>query len=70
MDLRDKNGKFVMVDDARFDPILEFLAETNHIPLIGHNGEPKDCWLPLDKMTVKSRNYYSSAPGISHVPAS
>jgi predicted TIM-barrel fold metal-dependent hydrolase len=60
MDLRDKNGKFVMVDDPRFRPILDYL-EKNFIPLIGHNGEPKDCWLPLDKMTF-SKGYYSAHP--------
>ncbi len=60
MDLRDENGKFVMVDDARLDPILNFL-ETNSIPLLGHNGEPRDCWLPLDEMTF-SQSYYGSHP--------
>lgn len=60
MDLRDKNGKFVMVDDPRLDPILDYL-EQQHIPLIGHNGEPKDCWLPLDQMTF-SADYYGSHP--------
>ncbi len=60
MDLRDANGKFVMVDDIRIDPILDFLV-TNTIPLLGHNGEPRDCWLPLDEMTF-SRGYYGSHP--------
>jgi predicted TIM-barrel fold metal-dependent hydrolase len=60
MDLRDKNGKFVMVDDPRLDLILDYL-EKNHIPLVGHNGEPRDCWLPLDKMTF-SKDYYGSHP--------
>jgi len=49
-----------MVDDPRFRPILDYL-EKNFIPLIGHNGEPKDCWLPLDKMTF-SKGYYSAHP--------
>jgi predicted TIM-barrel fold metal-dependent hydrolase len=60
MDLRDKNGKFVMVDDPRLDPILDYL-EQHDIPLIGHNGEPKDCWLPLKEMTF-SADYYGSHP--------
>ena len=60
MDLRDKNGKFVMLDDPRLDPVFDYLVE-NHIPLIGHNGEPRDCWLPLDKMTF-SKGYYGSHP--------
>jgi len=60
MDLRDKNGKFVMLDDSRLDPVFDYLVE-NQIPLIGHNGEPRDCWLPLDKMTF-SKGYYGSHP--------
>lgn len=60
MDLRDGNGKFVMVDDTRLDPILDYLV-TNNIPLLGHNGEPRDCWLPLDEMTF-NQGYYGSHP--------
>ena len=60
MDLRDESGKFVMVDNSRLDPVFDFLAK-NHIPVIGHNGEPRDCWLPLDKMTF-SKGYYGSHP--------
>lgn len=60
MDLRDKNGKFVMVDDPRLGKIFEFL-EKNKIPLIGHNGEPRDCWKPLDEMTF-SKDYYGAHP--------
>jgi len=60
MELKDKNGKFVMIDNPRFDPVLDYLAK-NHIPLIGHLGEPKDCWLPLDQM-VLHKGYYSQHP--------
>ena len=60
MDLKDRNGQFVMLDHPRIQPILDYL-EDNKIPLIGHNGEPRDCWLPLDKMTF-SQSYYSSHP--------
>lgn len=62
MDLKDKNGKWVMIDDPRFDPIIDFI-QSNNIPVIGHLGEPKDCWLPLDKMTVNGdRSYFSNNP--------
>jgi hypothetical protein len=62
MSLRDKDGKFVMIDHPRFDSLLNFLAK-NKITLIGHLGEPKDCWLPLDKMTMKgNRAYYAEHP--------
>ena len=60
MDLKDMNGKFVMLDHPKIKPILDYL-ERNNIPLIGHNGEPRDCWLPLDKMTF-SQSYYGSHP--------
>jgi GH18 family chitinase/predicted TIM-barrel fold metal-dependent hydrolase len=60
MDLRDQNGKFVMVNDPKLDPVIDYLVE-NHIPIIGHNGEPRDCWLPLEEMTF-SKGYYGSHP--------
>ncbi len=60
MDLRDESGNFVMVDNPRLDPILDYLAK-HHIPLIGHNGEPRDCWLPLEEMTF-SQGYYGAHP--------
>jgi len=58
--LKKSISKFVMVDDNRLDPVLDYL-EKNGIPLIGHNGEPRDCWMPLNKMTF-SKGYYSSHP--------
>lgn len=62
MELKDKDGEFVMIDHPKFDSILDYLEE-NNIPLIGHLGEPKDCWLPLEEMTIKgNRNYYSNHP--------
>lgn len=62
MDLRDKNGKFVMIDDPRFDPILDFI-EKNNKTLIGHLGEPKNCWLPIEKMTVQGdKDYFKAHP--------
>lgn len=60
MALKDSAGKFVMIDDSRFDRILNFL-EQNNIPLIGHLGEPRECWLPLEKM-VLHKGYYSEHP--------
>jgi GH18 family chitinase/predicted TIM-barrel fold metal-dependent hydrolase len=60
MDLRDEEGKFVMVNNPKLDPVIDYLAK-NNIPVIGHNGEPRDCWLPLDEMTF-SQDYYGSHP--------
>ena len=60
MALKDSSGKFVMIDDARFDNILNYI-EQNNIPLVAHLGEPRECWLPLDKM-VLHKGYYSEHP--------
>lgn len=49
MVLKDQNGRYVMIDDPAFDPIFTYL-EKNKIPVMGHLGEPKDCWLPENEM--------------------
>ncbi len=62
LEVRKPNGEFVTIDDPKFDPIIDFIAE-NDKTLIGHIGEPKNCWLPLDEMTVMGdRQYYSENP--------
>jgi predicted TIM-barrel fold metal-dependent hydrolase len=62
MALRDKTGKLVMIDDPRFDTIFNFIKQSK-IPVLGHLGEPKNCWLPADKMTIKGdKNYYTEFP--------
>jgi predicted TIM-barrel fold metal-dependent hydrolase len=59
---KNENGSFIMIDDDRFDPIFSFLEE-NKIPVIGHIGEPLNCWLSLEDMTTNSdRDYYKSHP--------
>ena len=51
-----------MIDDPRFDPIIDFIIK-NSIPVVGHLGEPKNCWLPVEKMTIKGdKNYFSEHP--------
>lgn len=62
MTLRDKQGKLVMIDDARFDTLFNYLAK-NNIPVVGHLGEPRNCWLPLEEMTVKGDiSYFTQYP--------
>jgi predicted TIM-barrel fold metal-dependent hydrolase len=62
MELRDKNGKFVMIDDPRLDTILNFIAQ-NNITLLSHQGEPKNCWLPIEQMTVEGdKRYFKENP--------
>lgn len=59
---KDKNGEFIMIDDAKFDPLFDYLAEKG-IPLLGHIGEPKNCWLPVEEMTVNNdKEYYQQFP--------
>lgn len=62
MTIKDNNGKFIMINDSIFDPVFNYL-EQNNIPVIGHVGEPKNCWLPLDQMTTNNdRNYFKDHP--------
>jgi predicted TIM-barrel fold metal-dependent hydrolase len=66
MELQDKNGRLVMIDDPRLDPVLDYLAQ-RRIPLIGHLGEHKNSWLPLEKMTVKGNRDYARAHPQHHM---
>ena len=62
MVLKDSLGKYVMADNPKFDSIYNYL-EINNIPLMGHIGEPKNCWLPLDQMTLDNdKNYFTNHP--------
>ncbi len=62
MEFKDKNGRFVMIDNTRFDPIFDFIESQGKV-LTGHIGEPRDCWLPLEKMIAAgNKNYYRGNP--------
>ncbi|GAA3510378.1 hypothetical protein GCM10022393_24610 [Aquimarina addita] len=62
MSLKDNQGTYIKIDHPSFDPIFNFIAE-NNLVLLGHIGEPKNCWLPLDEMTVdQDRKYFASHP--------
>jgi predicted TIM-barrel fold metal-dependent hydrolase len=62
MTVRDRNGKFIMIDDPGLDPVVNFI-KSKGLPITGHLGEPRNCWLPLDQMTVRSdSNYFSRNP--------
>jgi predicted TIM-barrel fold metal-dependent hydrolase len=59
---RDAQGERVFLDDARFDPVMAHVEQLG-IPLIAHQGEPKNCWLPLDQMTTENdRSYFREHP--------
>ena len=62
MVLKDPDGRFVMIDDPRFDSVLDSI-ETCGKTLVAHIGEPRNCWLPLETMTVEAdRGYYKGHP--------
>jgi Amidohydrolase len=62
MSLRDANGQLVMVDDPKLDPVLEFIRSRSKV-LIGHQGEPRNCWLPIEQMTVNNdKEYFREHP--------
>jgi hypothetical protein len=59
---KDSSGHFIMIDNPRFDPVIEYIIQQDKT-ILGHLGEPKNCWLPLDKMTVNNdRTYFKNNP--------
>jgi predicted TIM-barrel fold metal-dependent hydrolase len=51
-----------MIDDARFTPIFQFL-EQRGVVVLGHQGEPRNAWLPLEQMTTRGdRQYFTEHP--------
>ncbi len=59
---KNKDDQFIMIDDPEFNPVFTYLEE-NGIPVVGHLGEPRNCWLPLDEMTVNNdRAYFKDHP--------
>jgi predicted TIM-barrel fold metal-dependent hydrolase len=62
MTFLDKDSSYIMMDDARFDPIWDFIASQNKT-LVNHVGEPLNCWLPLEEMTVRGdSSYFANHP--------
>ena len=59
---KDAHGRLIMLDDPRFDGLMNHL-EAQRIPLVAHQAEPKNCWLPLDAMTTENdRSYFREHP--------
>ena len=51
-----------MLDDPSLSPVAEHVRALD-VPLIAHQGEPYNCWLPLDKMTTNNdREYFAKHP--------
>ena len=60
MEVKNKEGKFVLPDDPRLDPIYAYLARRGK-PLHAHLAEPIDAWRPLDPNSPHY-SYYSTNP--------
>ena len=62
MTFRDSLGRFIFLDDPLFEPILEFMQASGKT-LLAHIGEPRNCWLPIDSMTVNNdKSYFRNNP--------
>ena len=62
MVFREAGGNFLMPDDALFKPVWAAVENQNKV-VFAHLGEPKNCWLPLDQMTVNNdRSYFRDHP--------
>jgi predicted TIM-barrel fold metal-dependent hydrolase len=62
MTFRDSLGNFIFIDDPLFDPIFDFVASQKKT-VIAHIGEPKNCWLPIESMTVNNdKEYFKGHP--------
>lgn len=60
MVIKDESGSYIQIDDPRFQPIWDFLAEEG-IPVLAHIGEPRAAWQPLDPESPHY-TYYKNHP--------
>ncbi|MDY1034586.1 amidohydrolase family protein [Stenotrophomonas sp. CFBP8980] len=59
---KDAQGRAIMLEDPGLSPVAEHVRALD-VPLIAHQGEPYNCWLPLDKMTTNNdREYFAKHP--------
>ena len=62
MVIKSQDGRYVMIDDPVFAPVFRYLQD-NKISVMGHLGEPRDCWLPVDSMIDPGAvSYFTSHP--------
>ena len=62
MELKNRDGAFVMPDDPKFEPIYREIAEHGKT-LMMHTAEPDSCWKPLDPANPDSADdYYRENP--------
>jgi predicted TIM-barrel fold metal-dependent hydrolase len=59
---KDATGQLIMIDNPGFDPVIAGVVALG-VPLIAHQGEPYNCWLPLDQMSNDGdREYFREHP--------
>ena len=59
---KDAQGHLIMLDNPGFDGVMQHI-EALHVPLIAHQAEPKNCWLPLEQMSTENdRSYFKDHP--------
>jgi predicted TIM-barrel fold metal-dependent hydrolase len=60
MELKDENGKYIMADDPRLEPIYRDI-EAHNKTLIAHQAEPDVAWGPPNPNALDS-SYYAKHP--------
>ena len=60
MSLKTAGGAYLMPDEARLGPVLEYIAKSNKT-LLAHLGEPRSSWMPLDPADPHY-SYYKANP--------
>lgn len=59
---KDADGHLIMLDSPDLAPVAEQVRALG-AALIGHQGEPHNCWLPLEQMTTDNdREYFAKHP--------
>lgn len=59
---RDADGRLITLDHPGLSPLAAH-AHALGLALIGHQGEPHNCWLPLEQMTTDNdRRYFRRRP--------
>jgi predicted TIM-barrel fold metal-dependent hydrolase len=59
---RNRKGDLIRIDDPALSPVADRVQALG-LTLIAHQGEPYNCWLPLDRMTTDNdREYFENHP--------
>ncbi|HVN57682.1 MAG TPA: amidohydrolase family protein [Bacteroidales bacterium] len=66
MTVRDRAGRFIMADNPLLEPLFSFIISKG-LPVTAHLGEPRNCWLPLDQMTIAGDSSYYAMNPVYHM---